>query len=139
VSNDAFAKECRLVSDQGAVPDVVALRPFVPAKDFETSLRFYADLGFTARRITQSLAALELGPFSFLLQEYDVPGFAGNFMMQLLVNDLAGWWGRIEGLDLGGRYGVRAPRAPAIQPWGLTVAYVVDPSGVLWHVVQKPG
>jgi len=28
------------------------------------------------------------------------------------------------------------PILPARQPWGLTVAYVVDPSGVLWRVIQ---
>jgi uncharacterized glyoxalase superfamily protein PhnB len=119
--------------------DVVAVRPFLPAKDFEKSLQFYVDLGFSAFRLGDSLASMELGQFGFLLQEYDVPGFADNFMMHLLVNDLDGWWERIEGLDLAGRYGVRAPSAPAVQPWGLTVAYVVDPSGVLWHVAQKPG
>jgi hypothetical protein len=126
------------MNDHSPAPDVFALRPFVPAKDFETSLRFYGDLGFTPYRIGSSLAAMELGPFAFLLQEYDVPGFAGNFMMQLMVNDLVGWWRHIESLDLAGKYGVKAPSAPALQPWGLTVTYVFDPSGVLWHVVQKP-
>ena len=126
------------MTDQSSAPDVVALRPFVPAKDFETSVRFYVDLGFTASRITDSLAEMQLGPFNFLLQEFYVEGFAGNFMMQLLVNDLESWWERIESLDLGRSYGVQSPRAPALQPWGLTVAYVVDPSGVLWHIVQKP-
>jgi uncharacterized glyoxalase superfamily protein PhnB len=119
-------------------PDVVALRPFVPAKDFEKSLRFYVDLGFVPVRLGDSLASMELGRYGFLLQEFDAKGFAGNFMMHLLVNDVDGWWRRIESLDLAGKYGVRAPSAPAVQPWGLTVAYVVDPSGVLWHVAQKP-
>lgn len=123
---------------QPSLPDVVSLRPFVPAKDFETSLRFYIDLGFTASRLGDLLAAMQLGPFGFLLQKYDVQGFTGNFMMQLLVNDIAGWWKRIESLDLAGKYGVRAPTAPALQPWGLTLAYVVDPSGVLWHIAQNP-
>jgi uncharacterized glyoxalase superfamily protein PhnB len=59
-------------------------------------------------------------------------------MMHLMVNDLDRWWKHIESLDLAGKYGVRPPSAPARQPWGLTVAYVVDPSGVLWHFAQKP-
>jgi uncharacterized glyoxalase superfamily protein PhnB len=29
------------------------------------------------------------------------------------------------------------PAAPARQPWGLVVAYVVDPSGVLWHIAEQ--
>jgi catechol 2,3-dioxygenase-like lactoylglutathione lyase family enzyme len=118
--------------------DIVALRPFVPAKDFETSLRFYGDLGFTTYRLSDSLASIHLGPFAFLLQTFDAEGFAANFMMHLLVNDLESWWRRIEGLDLAARYGVKAPSAPALQPWGLTVAYVFDPSGVLWHIAQNP-
>ena len=127
------------MSDPVSSPDVVALRPFVPAKDFEASVQFYADLGFTVRRIADGLAAMELGPFGFLLQKYDVAGFAEHFMMQLLVNDLDAWWRRIEALDVATKYGLTwKPRPPAVQPWGLTVAYVADPMGVLWHFVQKP-
>jgi hypothetical protein len=130
--------ESMSASDETSAPDVIALRPFLPAKDFEISLSFYTDLGFSALRLGPSLAAMELGPFAFLLQEYDVEGFAVNFMMHLLVNDVDAWWMRIDNLDLAGRYGVRAPSAPKLQPWGLRVAYIVDPSGVLWHIAEKP-
>ena len=61
-------------------------------------------------------------------------------MMQLMVDDLQAWWERILSLDLDARFGVPPPRAPALQPWGLRIAYIVDPSGVLWHVAQRrPG
>jgi uncharacterized glyoxalase superfamily protein PhnB len=60
-------------------------------------------------------------------------------MMHLMVDDLDAWWRHIEDLDLPGRFGVSDPKAPALQPWGLRVAYVVDPSGVLWHIAQRPG
>jgi uncharacterized glyoxalase superfamily protein PhnB len=126
------------MGEQFSAPDVVALRPFVPAKDFETSLRFYGDLGFTAFRLGDSLASMHLGPFAFLLQKFEAEGFAANFMMHLLVNDVESWWRRIEGLDLAAKSAVKAPSAPALQPWGLLVAYVFDPSGVLWHVAQNP-
>jgi catechol 2,3-dioxygenase-like lactoylglutathione lyase family enzyme len=122
--------------DAESMADVVALRPFVPADDFQKSLAFYVDLGFTAHGLGDGLASMDLGPFAFLLQAYQAEGFAGHFMMHLLVKDLDAWWRRIEALDLAGRYGVRAPTAPAMQPWGLTVTYVVDPAGVLWHVAQ---
>jgi Glyoxalase/Bleomycin resistance protein/Dioxygenase superfamily len=127
------------MNDLPSIPDVVALRPFMPAKDFETSVSFYADLGFTVRRLDEGLASIELGPFAFLLQNYYVEQWAGNFMMHMTVSDLEAWWKRIESLDLASRYKVRAPTAPALQPWGLTVTYVVDPSGVLWHIAQKRG
>jgi catechol 2,3-dioxygenase-like lactoylglutathione lyase family enzyme len=126
------------MSDTVLAPDVVALRPFVPASDFETSFRFYTDLGFSVVRLDSLLAAVSLGPFGFLLQGFQAQGYAENFMMQLLVKDVDAWWARIAALDLAGRYGVREPAAPKLQPWGLIVAYVVDPSGVLWHIAQRP-
>ena len=64
--------------------DVVALRPFVPTSDLETSLRFFGDLGFTTSRINDGLATVQAGPFSFLLQKFEAKGFAANFMMQLM-------------------------------------------------------
>lgn len=39
-------------------------------------------------------------------------------------------------LDLPAKFGVPVPKPPMMQPWGLRIAYVVDPSGVLWHVVH---
>ena len=81
---------------------------------------------------------MHLGPFAFLLQKFEAEGFATNFMMHLLVNDLDSWWRHIESLELAANYAVRAPSAPALQPWGLTVTYVFDPSGVLWHIAQNP-
>ncbi len=125
------------MQDAVSTPDVVALRPFVPAKDFETSQRFYVDLGFTARPLGDGLSAMQLGPFGFLLQNYYVEAWAGNSMMHMLVRDLDAWWERIAGLDLAGRYGVQPPRPPAMQPWGLRVAYVFDPCGVLWHFAEE--
>ncbi len=58
-------------------------------------------------------------------------------MMQLMVDDLDMWWTHIESLDLTKRFGVPAPKPPAMLPWGLRVAYVVDPSGVLWHIAER--
>ena len=64
---------------------VVAMRPFVPAKDFAVSQRFYEDLGFAVRSLGPGLAEVSLGGFGFLLQDYWVQDWAGNFMMHLLV------------------------------------------------------
>jgi uncharacterized glyoxalase superfamily protein PhnB len=54
-----------------------------------------------------------------------------------MVDDLDAWWGHIESLELARHFSVPPPRAPEMQPWGLRVAYVIDPSGVLWHVAQR--
>ena len=114
-----------------------AVRPFVPGgKDFDLSKRFYQALGFTIDFDAGEVAGLSCEGGSFLLQNYYHEGWAGNFMMQLVVADLDAWWAQIEALDLPGRFGVPAPRPPAVQPWGPRVAYLVGPCGELWHIVQ---
>ena len=57
-------------------------------------------------------------------------------MEEMCIRD-SPWWARIAALDLAATYGVRPPTAPKLQPWGLIVAYVVDPSDVLWHIAQR--
>lgn len=116
------------------VDSVVSLRPFVPAKDLEISMRFYSDLGFQLYELGPDLVDVRLGNQAFLLQRYYVEAWANNFMMHLLVKDIDAWWDHLSPLDLTTRYGVPPPRAPKVEPWGLKVAYVIDPSGVLWHI-----
>ncbi len=115
-------------------------RPFLPAKDFDLSRRFYEALGFTKMLDGGEVAIFRMGASSFLLQRYFQKEWAENFMMQLMVDDLDAWWTHVSSLALAATFGVPAPKAPAMQPWGLRVAYVVDPAGVLWHVAQRrPG
>ena len=111
-------------------------RPFLPAKDFELSKRFYETLGFE-KLLDSTVAIFRIGRGEFLLQSFYQEEWAENFMMQLMVDDLDAWWTHIQSLDLPGRFGVAPPKAPALQPWGLRIAYVTDPSGVLWHVAQR--
>jgi len=112
-------------------------RAFVPAKDFALSKRFYDALGFTKTLDGDEIAIYKIGVGEFLLQPFYVAEHANNFMMQLMVDDLDAWWKRIEILNLPKRFGVRPPKPPAKQPWGLRVGYIWDPSGVLWHVAQR--
>ena len=111
-------------------------RPFVPAKDFGLSKRFYEALGFE-KLLDGEVAIFGIGTSSFILQNYFEKTWAENFMMQLMVDDIDSWWRHIDQLDLPARFGVPKPKPPAVQPWGLRVAFIVDPSGVLWHVAQR--
>jgi hypothetical protein len=120
------------------VGSVKALRPFVPAKDFAISKQFYADLGFRVEPLGDSIAAMHLGSYSFLLQDFYVEEWANNFVLHMFVDDLDAWWEHVSSLNLDARYGVKSPRAPKLQSWGLTVAYMFDPAGVLWHIAAIP-
>ncbi len=114
-----------------------AARPFLPAKDFALSKRFYDALGF--RKVFDGEVAIYVaGGSGFILQNLWQQQWAEHTMMQLATDDLDAWWRHVESLDLPATFGVRAPSAPAMQPWGLRVSYVFDPAGVLWHFTGRP-
>ncbi len=117
---------------------VLDLKAFVPAKNFALSRRFYSDLGFTEKWHNDQVAEFEADGFRFLLQNFHAEGLAENFMMQLQVQDGDAWWKRISDADLKGKYGLGTAKPPALQPWGLRVLYLTDPSGVLWHIADNP-
>lgn len=117
---------------------VVALRPFVPARDFALSRRFYEALGFVVTHASEGVVNMKLGGCSFILQDFYVKESAENCMVQLLVRDVDAWWARVNGAALVAEFGVKPPCAPAMQDWGLKVGFLFDPSGVLWHVAETP-
>src|SRR6201997_5228470 len=100
-----------------------AARAFIPAKDFESSKAFYEALGFK-KLLDGDVAIFGVGASAFILQRYYNKEWAENCMMQMMVDDLDAWWEHIKGLDLAKKFGVQPPKAPAMQPWGLRVAYV---------------
>lgn len=133
----------RSACDNPIVPRIPAgtelVRPFLPALDFERSKRFYEAIGFE-KLLDSEVAIFRAGSGGFILAPIGPDVAAENLMMQLMVDDLDAWWVHIASLDLVARFDVQPPRAPAMQPWGLRVAYVVDPAGVLWHVAERrPG
>ena len=111
-------------------------RPFLPTQDFDASKRFYETLGFE-KVLDGEVAIFNAGSGGFILQRRYQKEWAENAMMQLMVDDLDAWCAHLNALDLTGKFGVRAPKAPAMQPWGVRVAYVADPCGVLWHISQR--
>jgi catechol 2,3-dioxygenase-like lactoylglutathione lyase family enzyme len=114
-------------------------RPFLPTKDFAQSRAFYEALGFQ-KLLDGDVVIFAVGATSFILQNRYDETWAGNTMMQLMVDDLETWWRRIESLDLPATFGIPKPTAPQMQPWGLRVAYLADPSGILWHIAERrPG
>ncbi len=112
------------------------LKAFVPSKDIELSKKFYTGLGFTINWSNPEIAELQIGSFRFLLQKFYVAEHADNFMMSLGVNDLDAWWEHIQRLDLAERYPGIMCKPPAMQPWGIRVLYLSDPTGVLWHITD---
>ena len=116
---------------------VLDLNAFVPAKDFELAKQFYTDLGFTLLWGNAEIAQFQIGSFRFLLQNFFVEQHAGNFMMSMAVEDADVWWQYIQSKDLKGKYALSMAEPPRMQPWGIRVLYLSDPTGVLWHITDR--
>jgi hypothetical protein len=124
----------------GAIDELAAgimrFRPFLQAKDFGASLGFYEAIGFHTYRLGPEMAEMSLGDHAFILHKAYVKDWADNMVMHVLVKDVQAWWRHIQSLDLPARFGVAPCNPPRAEPWGLTVLYVTDPTGILWHFAQ---
>lgn len=117
---------------------VADLKAFLPAKDLAVSKRFYLDLGFHEVWDSGDACELEIEGHRFILTSVYVKTYAENCMMSLTVEDADSWWDHITSSGLKAKYGLGLARPPALQPWGLRVLYLSDPSGVLWHIADRP-
>ncbi|QVL32092.1 VOC family protein [Telmatocola sphagniphila] len=118
---------------------VLDLKAFVPSKDYELSIQFYKDLGFKLNWQGDGVAEFQVGAYRFLLQKFHVEQHSANFMMHLMVENTESWWAHITAIDLPGKYPGITAKAPAMQPWGLRVLFLSDPTGVLWHFADRVG
>ena len=115
------------------------ITPFLPAKDFELSKRFYAELGFEVVAKIDNAVRLEMDGYGFWLQDYYVEEWANNTMLCIYVEDLNAWNQRLESINWEESYGpsARIINGPHEQE-GALMMQVGDPSGVLWHIRQNP-
>ncbi|MEM7738979.1 MAG: hypothetical protein AAF267_24720 [Deinococcota bacterium] len=55
-----------------------------------------------------------------------------------MVNSAQDWYEHFESIDLVNKFGGTKVSAPELMPWGLIIAHVWDPAGVLLHFAEKP-
>lgn len=115
--------------------NVIALKPFVPAKDYSQSKAFYTDVGFTQASDTQGVAFFHLGDVSFLLQDFYEKALAENFVMHLLVEDLNAWHKKLISSGIKDKYQINITEITD-QPWGMLDFIMFDPSGVMWRIAK---
>jgi catechol 2,3-dioxygenase-like lactoylglutathione lyase family enzyme len=109
-----------------------SIRPFIGAKDFDTSRKFYRDLGFQERVIDPHMSVFFSGRFSFYLQDAYIKDWIDNTMVFMEVEDVEGFWTELQALNLPVKYpGVRIVPIKTYD-WGRE-CFVHDPSGILWH------
>lgn len=112
------------------------IRIFVPALDFDQSLRFYTLLGWQLKYKDDSLAELELADSRFWLQNYYVKDWANNFMFQVSVKDAQAWYDHVSKILEAESFDNARLNAPKKEDYGAITTHVWDPSGVLIHFSQ---
>lgn len=113
-------------------PTALSIRPFIGAKDFAVSTRFYQDLGFDEIRLGTGFSVFKTESLAFYLQDAYVKEWVENTQVFLEIPELELHFKKIEALKLPARYpGVRLEPIRN-QPWG-SEYFLHDPSGILWH------
>ncbi|OYQ35074.1 glyoxalase [Flavobacterium cyanobacteriorum] len=109
-----------------------SIRPFIGAKDFETSRSFYRDLGFEEATLSPTMSVFKSGNNAFYLQDAYVKDWIDNTMVFMEVDDVNHFWDELVALNLPEKYkDVRLVPVKHLD-WG-SECFVHDPSGVLWH------
>ena len=109
-----------------------SIRPFIGAKNFELSRRFYADLGFEERVLSHNMSYFTTEGLGFYLQDAYVQDWIDNSMIFLEVEDVRRHWNQLLALELPTKYeGVKLTPIREYD-WGRE-CFLHDPSGILWH------
>ncbi|MDQ8732892.1 hypothetical protein [Paenibacillus sp. LHD-38] len=115
---------------------VTKLRPFIPSgKDYKLAQSFFEDLGFEKVYSDDGLSIFRIGEQEFFLQNFHNQEFQDNYMVELVVEDLDGWWSLIQTVALEKNYPIKA-KEPTMYPWGKREINLIDPSGVCWHISE---
>lgn len=114
----------------------LSLEPFVPSgSNFEGSKQFFLELGFHINWEVDGYAGLQRDDCRFILQKYDEPNFAQNFMLSVKVSDLEAFRDGIFEKQLPEKYGIRIGKISQ-QTYGRELN-IIDIAGVCWHFVDQ--
>ena len=110
----------------------LSISPFIGAKNFSESRRFYSDLGFQEVVLSNNLSLFQTATIAFYLQDAYVKDWIDNTMIFIEVEDLDSCWNELIALDITSKY-KEAKLIPIRNlDWGRE-CFLHDPSGILWH------
>lgn len=112
--------------------NVKSIRPFIGAKDFETSRNFYQDLGFEEVTLGASMSVFKMSETAFYLQNAYVKDWVDNTMIFMEVDDVESFYKQLLTLDLTNKYKNVKLTPIRNEDWG-SECFLHDPSGILWH------
>jgi len=115
--------------------EILSLEPFVPSgNDFERAKQFFIELGFHINWEVPGYIGFECSGCRFILQQYDAPQFAENFMLNVKVSNIEEFRKEVIAKQLPEKYGIRMSQIMQ-QPYGREIN-IIDLAGVCWHFVE---
>ena len=109
-----------------------SIRPFIGAKNYNESRKFYQDLGFEESILSSDMSYFKTNGFGFYLQDAYVKDWIDNSMIFMEVDDVKRFWNELLELELTSKYdNVRLTPIRELV-WGKE-CFLHDPSGILWH------
>jgi hypothetical protein len=111
-----------------------SIRPFIGAKNYAISRKFYQDLGFEESIISPDMSYFKTNEIGFYLQDAYIKDWIDNSMIFMEVDDVQRFWNELVALDLTSKYKYDKVRLTPIRElaWGRE-CFLHDPSGILWH------
>ncbi|MEC3876197.1 VOC family protein [Chryseobacterium salviniae] len=107
-----------------------SIRPFVGSKNFETSRKFYKDLGFEEVVLEPKLSLFQWKEVAFYLQDAYVKDWIDNTMLFIEVENADEFQSHLQNLNLPDQYeGVRLSPVKTM-PWGKE-CFLHDPCGII--------
>lgn len=110
----------------------ISIRPFIGAKDFQLSRRFYSDLGFEEVVLSSNMSLFKTHGLAFYLQDAYVRDWIDNTMIFVEVADVGRYYEELSALNLPDKYDNVRLIPIRTSDWG-SECFLHDPSGILWH------
>lgn len=110
----------------------ISIRPFIGAKDFGISRKFYSEIGFHETVLNPALSLFTWQKLSFYLQKAYVKDWVDNTMIFFQVEDVNLIWEELVFLDLPEKYSDVKLVPIREESWGRE-CFLHDPSGILLH------
>jgi hypothetical protein len=112
--------------------NLISIRPFIGAKNFEQSRNFYEDLGFTEVFLEPKMSLFQKNQIGFYLQDAFVQDWIDNTMVFIEVENLDQAYSDMFALNLKTKYPTVKLVPIRVEHWGREF-FLHNPSGILWH------
>jgi hypothetical protein len=111
------------------------IMPFIGSLDYQTSRKFYSEIGFIVEEGTKYCKISINENLSFWLQDYSNKKWLDNSMVFLDVPDLKHLKNKLTTLNIEDKYENVKISETKTYDWG-NEFFMHDPSGVLWHFCE---